>query len=423
MRLSLENIGIIEKANIEINGLTVIAGNNDSGKSTVGKIAYSLTKSFEDFERNYEQDKAKLLNMYFREFYISFRKGIYLNKFPELKKFMDDFRFYRRIDNKKSLELIENSMKLLDEIDIDIEVKDKIKKRYDEVNSVFQEKESKRLKIIMSIRKIFKSEFSNQITNVFENEGNIEVYEGENKIISISIQNNKISIDETNIDEIFPFDSSVFIETPLILTYRKYMDIQRDYLEGSYVYHVEDLLIKLKQSNPNLDSFFWNKEKTKLNISEIVGGEVYFDEENDDFFFQKKVGNKKIEIQILNSASGIKSLGILQILENVGEFNKNLLLIIDEPEVHLHPDWQVEYAKILVKLVENGVKVLVTSHSPYLIEAIDKHSRKSKIKKDVKFYLSELKNNGNALIVDKTNDKNEIFDKLSKPFERLVFGD
>jgi len=74
-------------------------------------------------------------------------------------------------------------------------------------------------------------------------------------------------------------------------------------------------------------------------------------------------------------------------------------------------------------LVENGVKVLVTSHSPYLIEAINKYSKKSKIEKDVKFYLSELKNNGNVFVVDKTNDKDEIFDKLSKPFERLVFGD
>ena len=77
----------------------------------------------------------------------------------------------------------------------------------------------------------------------------------------------------------------------------------------------------------------------------------------------------------------------------------------------------------LIKLVENGVKVLVTSHSPYLIEAINKYSKNSNIEQDVKFYLSELKNNGKALIVDKTNDKDEIFDKLSKPFERLIFGD
>jgi predicted ATPase len=410
MRLSLENIGIIEKADVEINRLTVIAGNNDSGKSTIGKVAYSLTKSFEDFEKNYEREKAEKMDMYFKDFYILFRRGINLGKYPELLKFMEDFRHYRRIDNKKLFELIENSITSLDKIDVDEEAKAKIIKRFDAVNSLFQEKESKNSKIINSIRTIFENEFSSQISNVFENEGRIEVCEGENEIIDIILKDNKIDMDKTNIiDEIFPFDSSVFIETPLVLTYK-------EDLEFSRIYHVKDLLYKLMK--PNL-----NKEKTKLNISEIVGGEIYFDEETDQFSFNKNVGNKSIQIKISNSASGIKSLGILQILENAGEFNKNLLLIIDEPEVHLHPDWQVEYAKILIKLVENGVKVLVTSHSPYLIEAINKYSKKSKIKNDVKFYLSELNEKGNILVVDKTNDKDEIFDKLSKPFERLVFGD
>ena len=410
MRVSLENIGIIEKADVEIDRLTVIAGNNDSGKSTIGKVAYSLTKSFEDFEKNYEREKAEKMDMYFKDFYILFRRGINLGKYPELLKFMENFRHYRRIDNKKLFELIENSMTSLDKIDVDGEDKAKIIERFDAVNSLFQEKESKNSKIVNSIRTIFESEFSSQISNVFENEGRIEVYEGENKIIDIILKDNKIDMDKTNIiDEIFPFDSSVFIETPLVLTYK-------EDLEFSRIYHVKDLLYKLMK--PNL-----NKEKTKLNISEIVGGEIYFDEETDQFSFNKNVGNKSVQIKISNSASGIKSLGILQILENAGEFNKNLLLIIDEPEVHLHPDWQVEYAKILIKLVENGVKVLVTSHSPYLIEAINKYSKKSKIKNDVKFYLTELNEKGNILVVDKTNDKDEIFDKLSKPFERLVFGD
>lgn len=410
MRLSLENIGIIETANVEINGLTLIAGNNDSGKSTIGKIAYALTKAFEDFEKNYKKEKAIKMNLYSRDFYILLRKNIELRKYPKLFQLMDDFRHYSRIDDKKLFETVENSMKILDDIDVNEEAKENITKSFIRINSIVQEKDSRKSKIIKSIRKIFKSEFSSQITNVFENEGRIEVYEGENKIINIIIKDDEITMKKTNIiDEIFPFDSSVFIETPFALTYK-------GELELSNIYHVDDLLYKLMK--PNL-----KKDKTKLNISEIVGGEICFDEENDQFLFKKNVGNKKVQFQISNSASGIKSLGILQILENAGEFNRNLLLVIDEPEVHLHPDWQVEYAKILIKLVENGVKVLVTSHSPYLIEAINKYSKNSKIEQDVKFYLSELKDNGKALIVDKTNDKDEIFDKLSKPFERLIFGD
>ena len=68
MKLILQDVGIIKKADIDINGLTVIAGNNDSGKTTIGKIVYSLTKSFEDFELNYEKSKnprSKLRGFHF----------------------------------------------------------------------------------------------------------------------------------------------------------------------------------------------------------------------------------------------------------------------------------------------------------------------------------------------------------------------
>ena len=94
-------------------------------------------------------------------------------------------------------------------------------------------------------------------------------------------------------------------------------------------------------------------------------------------------------------------------------------MIIEEPEARLHPKWQVEYAKILVQLVKKGVKVLVTSHSPDFIEAISKFSEE--IKEKTKFYLSELTEEGNAVITDKTGDKESIFSPLSKPFKELIF--
>jgi predicted ATPase len=36
--LTIENVSIIKQAKIALNGLTVIAGENDTGKSTVGKL-------------------------------------------------------------------------------------------------------------------------------------------------------------------------------------------------------------------------------------------------------------------------------------------------------------------------------------------------------------------------------------------------
>jgi len=44
MTLELKNIGMIKEANVKIDGLTVIAGENDTGKSTVGKRLQSYIR-------------------------------------------------------------------------------------------------------------------------------------------------------------------------------------------------------------------------------------------------------------------------------------------------------------------------------------------------------------------------------------------
>ena len=45
MKLRIRNFAKISKADIEIDGITIIAGNNNTGKSTVGKILDSVFNS------------------------------------------------------------------------------------------------------------------------------------------------------------------------------------------------------------------------------------------------------------------------------------------------------------------------------------------------------------------------------------------
>ena len=42
MKLSIKNVGILSKVDLEINGITVIAGENDTGKSTISKSLYAI---------------------------------------------------------------------------------------------------------------------------------------------------------------------------------------------------------------------------------------------------------------------------------------------------------------------------------------------------------------------------------------------
>lgn len=46
------------------------------------------------------------------------------------------------------------------------------------------------------------------------------------------------------------------------------------------------------------------------------------------------------------------------------------LLIIEEPEAHLHPDHQLTLARGIARLIRHGVRVLVTTHSDYFLHQI-----------------------------------------------------
>lgn len=59
MKLSLKNIGKIENASIEINGITSIAGENNTGKSTVGRTLFSVFNSFHDMDIKIKEERIR----------------------------------------------------------------------------------------------------------------------------------------------------------------------------------------------------------------------------------------------------------------------------------------------------------------------------------------------------------------------------
>jgi len=104
-------------------------------------------------------------------------------------------------------------------------------------------------------------------------------------------------------------------------------------------------------------------------------------------------------------------VAIIYALIKNGYLTEDRILVIDEPEVHLHPKWQLEYAKLIVSFVKKGVKVLVNSHSPYMIEALDIIANKSKI--SFNSYYAE-----NGEVVEDNNLEKSI-KKLLTPMKEL----
>ncbi|TOA95528.1 AAA family ATPase, partial [Vibrio parahaemolyticus] len=144
---------------------------------------------------------------------------------------------------------------------------------------------------------------------------------------------------------------------------------------GFYVpLHVKDLSTKLKESIYDYN-IFNNFFHVNNNLSDTYKGRLFYDKDSSDFMLDR--GTYKIRSS--NVASGIKSLGIFDMLVQSGHASDNTILILDEPEVNLHPKWQIVYAKNIVELVRNGANIIVTTHSPYMLEALKGYSEKSDI--------------------------------------------
>ncbi len=75
---------------------------------------------------------------------------------------------------------------------------------------------------------------------------------------------------------------------------------------------------------------------------------------------------KGLDIDLYNASSSIKQLAPLLLYLRY-RARENDRLIIDEPEMNLHPESQAKLLEVLAMLVNHGVNVLLTTHSPYLM--------------------------------------------------------
>lgn len=121
------------------------------------------------------------------------------------------------------------------------------------------------------------------------------------------------------------------------------------------------------------------------------------------------------------TSSGIKEIGIIELLLKNNKLKENSFLIIDEPESSLHPEWEIKFAEILILLVKDlNIHIYLNSHSPMFIEAISLYSQYYDLIKDTNFYLTQ-KTADDKFNFKKINPKNmgEVYENLTKPYDEL----
>ena len=71
-------------------------------------------------------------------------------------------------------------------------------------------------------------------------------------------------------------------------------------------------------------------------------------------------------LALSNISTGLKTFLILKTLLLNGSIDEGGTIILDEPEIHLHPQWQLLFAELIVLMQkEFGVHILLNTHSPY----------------------------------------------------------
>ena len=429
MELQLKNIGMIKEANVKINGLTVIAGENDTGKSTVGKVIFCIIKATSRYKEDFNESKIyKIEDKLDRLFFYVRRNIDFIDEdneeyYDELKNvFSIDYYIENHENQKEYIKSLKNHLKPFNSMAKEYDknpIKSLLDKSLRELEFIINTPEDKNKSIENALNKVFRSEFDSNIVSFGQDIGFIKLIENNLTLLDLKIENNKIEI--INDCEPIEFNEVTFIETPLILNNHDMLIRSQTGLDIAKrssrrlgvpytTLHTKDLFDKLKASN--FFSFFLEEGfelDVKSAIREIISGEIIYDLEEKDFVYMKS--NQKIPIK--NTATGIKAFGIIQLLIDNEFINRNSILVLDEPEIHIHPKWQLRYAQLISILVGNEVPIIVTSHSPYIIEALQRYSDKKNLQGKTNFYLAS--NN----MIENKNKLQEIYEKLSEPYDEF----
>lgn len=119
----------------------------------------------------------------------------------------------------------------------------------------------------------------------------------------------------------------------------------------------------------NKESVFAKSHPEVLeHFKDIIGGEYKVSKEGEIEYIPTK--SKKVKLSLVESSSAVRSLlDIGFYLRH--EAQTGDVIIVDEPELNLHPENQRKVARLFAMLVNHGIKVFITTHSDFIIKELN----------------------------------------------------
>ena len=406
MKLFLNNIGKLEPTTIEIDGITIIAGENNTGKSTVGKALFSFFNGFHDIQKQIERSRIRSIdNLIFR---ISSRVHDLNELEATAEKIVND-----KISDVAQLKTLIEEMLIPNEDSLDENALEELVTRIKEILGV---EDSELLKSVLTNR--INAEFNGQVANILNEDDCKITLEIKNQALSVTIKD-QVVVAVDNPSGMSLNTEAVYIDDPFVID-----DIYhiRSYRNSGYE-HKAWLCNKLRKyvSDENIVNEYITKKRLEnvySSISLAVDGELVHSNNSSGIGYRRKNDDNVLDIH--NLSTGMKTFAIIKMLLMNGTVEENGTIILDEPEIHLHPDWQLVLAETIV-LLQNvfGLHILITTHSPYFLRAIQVYSAKHGIADRCRYYLSELNNDRKAVISDVSDDIEKIYAKLASSLQRL----
>lgn len=409
--VEIQDFRAIHSAKIDIDGITIVTGENGCGKSTISKLIYQTYKTANEFEsiinkelnssvNSLSKDLEEIYRIYYRNAFSKkeektllfenkiFRKIEWVKKVPTLEKNIATIKnqifphieslktYVNEISDKDTNRLAERLHYILHDKDNSVEASEKEElsslfdkitlKVTDEIKNTEQRLSDRPIDILnTAIQSTFSSPLLPKKFEVIERLSPLTDWE------------------VGRINSSFLIKEQVYIDTPMaagLFTFNENFSHWNDlnaYLTKEAEFGLFERIEPNSIQNLKNDVFQGDVE---LNVDKTFGF-------SKGFIYKRKDG---LELNLLDCATGLKSFAILQLLYKNGTLQKDTLVIIDEPEAHLHPQWVVEYARLIVLLnKEIGTKFLIASHHPDMINAIKYISEKEGIEEKVNFYLAE----------------------------------
>lgn len=275
-------------------------------------------------------------------------------------------------------------------------------------------------------------------------------YNNKDSYLKLSLDNNKsltININEKNkfsLEHEFNYLENI-IENPIIdATYISDTDQILNLMieeslskkQSSYMLESEKLKLSLNNIFKFKKCHYLDDFKNKINIQKNIEQysnlklvlikqkinqelENYFGNENKINFENGSLTKNGITIKLANSSRGLKIIESFKEMVKSDFFKEGNLVIIDEPEAYIHPEWQYLFTKLLLNIAKIiNFKLIISTHSPYILETIISLASRDFKNLNFKYNFINKDKNFDSCIIEE-NSLDHINEALSYPYREL----